>query len=127
MGLFGKGSDGEANGAEFERLSALPLEDLGKEVMSQVPNIELGALSHGPTARELAGAMAPSRLKADEQVPMSSLVAEGLQVLEQAGLLRSSVRYGSESSQALEFVLTRAGRAALAEGDVRARLGRAPR
>jgi hypothetical protein len=125
MGLFGKGSDGEANGAEFERLSALPLEDLGTEVMSQVPNIELGTLSYGPTALELA--RVPSRLKADEQVPMSSLVAEGLQVLEHAGLLRSSGRYGNETSQALEFVPTRAGRAALAAGDVRARLGRAPR
>jgi hypothetical protein len=126
MGLFGKGSDSEANRAEFERLSALPLEDLGKEVMSQVPKIELGALSHGPTAAELASAIAPSRLKADEQVPMSSPVAEGLQLLEQAGLLRSRVRY-DESATALEFVLTRAGRAALAEGDVSAHLGQAPR
>ena len=47
---------------------------------------------------------------------MAGLIAEGLQVLEHAGLVRLGIR--GDESNALEFRLTRAGEAALADGAI---------
>jgi hypothetical protein len=122
MGLFEKASDAEANEAEFVRLSALPLDDLAAEVMAHVPTIELGAVGTGPTARELAKAMAPSRLKRESQLPMILIVREGLQVLEHAGLVCVDIR--PETTPEPEYSLTRAGQAAIDSGDIISNLRR---
>jgi hypothetical protein len=123
MGLFGNKSDEIANQAEMDRLDAMSLEELGAEVLPHIPTIELGPLHRGPTTREIMDAMAPSRLQTDQQLPMLYLVAEGLQVLEHAGLVRLDVRARNSQSE-LEHVLTRSGRVAIDDGDVITRLRR---
>ena len=122
MGLLGKGDD-TALEDEAERLAALGLAELAAEILPHVPNVKLGSYgSQGPGATEVAETMAPGKLKGPAALRMVQVVAEGLQVLEHAGLVRLAIR-GDEST-ALEFPMTRAGQAALADGSVLEQLQR---
>lgn len=117
VGLFGGKDDGAAL-AELERLDSLPLEDLAAELLPLMPDVELGYQEHGPTAGELARQLS-ALPKGQDGLRMLSIIAEGMQLLEHARLVRLSVR--RETSE-VEYVLTRAGRAALETGDVGTRL-----
>ena len=120
MGLRGKGDDAALE-AEVDRLAALPLTELAAEILPYVPTIKLRSLgSQGPDVYEVAKAMAPAKLKGPSTLRMAELIAEGLQVLEHAGLVRLGIR--GDESNALEFRLTRAGEAALADGAITDRL-----
>jgi hypothetical protein len=125
-----------ATQAEFERLSALSLVDLAAEVMTKGfgpdgpgaddDSITLGQanFNSGPTANDISYHFAPDW---DERSPaltqddlalrgrISKLVAEGLQELEHASL----VRYQLHTDMGyLDWAATRRGRAALERGEV---------
>lgn len=119
MGLFG-GKDDDAARAELERLESLTVEDLAAELLPLVPQVEVGYQETGPTAGDLAGQLG-SLPKGRDGLRMLSAIAEGMQVLEHARLVRLSVR---RDTSEVEYGLTRAGRAALDRGDVAARLRR---
>src|SRR5579859_7704904 len=125
--------------AETERLDALSLPALAAEVMTkgfgpggpgadddnaisvQGPNI-----SAGPTIADLALEFAPAgnTKGADDatRLRLQRLVAEGIQVLEHAGLIRTQMH---TEMNGFDFALTRRGRDALQSGDVEGRWGRA--
>lgn len=120
MGRFGKKEDEAANQQENDRLAALSLDALAAEVLPHIPGIDLRFGSKGPTDLEVAKEMAPSKLKGQPAISMTALVAEGLQVLEHAGLVRLGIR--PDESNSLEYALTRAGQTAIDQGDVATRL-----
>jgi hypothetical protein len=125
--------------AEFQRLNALSLTDLATEVMIKGfgpggqdrddDEITLGQQNRGagPTVTEIASYVQPER--GFEWVPNSNefemveatldriakLVAEGLQELEHASLVRCQLH--TEMGY-LDWAVTRRGRAALERGDV---------
>jgi hypothetical protein len=124
--------------AEFDRLSALPLIDLAAEVMvkgfgpggpgADDDAISLGQanISAGPTAGSIAQELVPDRgftfplptvedNKLEQQI--AKLVAEGLQVLEHASLVRCQLH---TQMGALDWAATRRGRAALERGEMHA-------
>lgn len=122
---------------EIARLDALPLADLAAEVMIRGfgpggPGADDDAISVagssniGPTATGIALLLVPDRgfafpvptaeeLKLSEQ--LTKLVAEGLQQLEHASLVRCQIH--REMSR-FDWAATRYGRAALQRGDVQA-------
>jgi hypothetical protein len=136
MALFGGRGDrnGEAGAldAEIERLDRLPLGALAAEVMAKGfgpgaewedpeeevtvggPNVDAGATVVG-----IAATMAPggSTKGADERSRLrwQRLVAEGVQALEHAALVRSQMHTAMDS---LDYTPTRLGRKVLAAGAV---------
>jgi|SRR5215471_4463442 len=105
--------------AELERISALGLQQLAVEVMTK------GFGPGGPAEQQpeglgtIAGAFNPAEgffgIDDDALVMMAVVVAEGLQVLEHACLVREVFSGGDVAS--LDYTATRFGRAALAEPD----------
>jgi hypothetical protein len=126
MALFGgekRQAKNEALDAEVQRLDALPLDDLAVETMAKgfgpgSPGAEGGAV----LASNIGGAFVPgdstSGLDQDELVEINDLAAEGIQVLEHAGLVRVVVA-GSGSVYNTYVTTTRAGRAALQNDSVK--------
>ncbi|HEY2478917.1 MAG TPA: hypothetical protein VGI17_09300 [Solirubrobacterales bacterium] len=136
MALFGGRADRSAEVdvlvAEIERLDQLPLPALAAEVMGKAfgpgaewedpeeevtiggPNVGAGATVSG-----IATEMAPggSTKGADERtrLRLQRLVAEGVQALEHAALIRPQMHTAMNS---LDYTPTRLGRKALATGAV---------
>ncbi len=136
MALFGgRGNQSAEAGeldAEVERLDQLPLPGLAAEVMAKAfgpgaewedpeeevtiggPNVGAGATVGG-----IAAAMAPggSTRGADEptRLRLQRLVAEGVQALEHAALIRPQMHTAMNS---LDYTPTRLGRKVLAAGAV---------
>jgi hypothetical protein len=110
-------------GVEVERLAALTLPQLATEVMTKAfkaeyaPGgmIELGAITdfflpdYGPPRAGDSMSL--------EEYELRDVIAEGVQVLEQARLLRPSFGYGGNLA-GYGWVTTRLGRSALASGRV---------
>ncbi|MBS1888250.1 MAG: hypothetical protein JSU06_13790 [Actinobacteria bacterium] len=135
MALFGgrvdRSAEADALEAEIERLDRLPLPMLAAEVMGRAfgpgaewedPEEEVtvgGSGGAGATIAGLAGAMAPegSGRGADERLGgrLERLVAEGMQALEHAALVRPQVH---ATADGLDYTPTRLGRKALATGAV---------
>jgi hypothetical protein len=136
MALFGGRGDRNAEAgvldAEIERLDRLPLPALATEVMARAfgpgaewedpeeevtvggPNVDAGATVVG-----IAATMAPggSTKGADERtrLRLQRLVAEGVQALERAALVRPQMHTAMNS---LDYTPTRLGRKVLAAGAV---------
>jgi hypothetical protein len=124
--------DAGALGSEVDRLDSLTLAELAVEVMNKGfgpggpgadeaetvttggPNINAGA-----TVSQIAGEFMPggSSHGADASVVprLNRLIAEGLQSLEHASLIRAQLH---TEMGGLDFALTRLGRAALRDGSV---------
>jgi hypothetical protein len=136
MALFGSRGDRSAEAAELEaeieRLDQLPLPALAAEVMAKAfgpgadwEDPEEEVTVGGPTTRagatvaEIASEMAPegSTKGADERawLRLQRLVAEAVQVLEHAALIRPQVHLAIEG---LDYTPTRLGRTVLAAGAV---------
>ena len=132
--LFGKKEDDSTPGSppaaeEIARLEGLPLAQLAAEVMDRAfgPNgpgapgrpgtIEAPGLSDARLRlNDVAGVVTPAFTATSdvtEQLRIANLVAEGLQALELAGLIRVTWRGGTE-----DFSATRRGRGAQAGGTV---------
>jgi hypothetical protein len=127
--------------AEFDRLNTLAPSDLAVEVFTKGfgpggpgaddSHVTVGQanINAGPTASDIAGMFVPDRgftfpvpTSDDQQLigRIERLVAEGLQELEHASLVRAQMH---TSMGGLDFATTRRGRAALDRGDVRNLLG----
>jgi hypothetical protein len=136
MALFGSRGDRSAEAAELEaaveRLEQMPLPALAAEVMTkafgpgaQWEDPEEEVTVGGPTARAgatvtgIATAMAPegSPKGADERtwLRLQRLIAEAVQVLEHAELIRSQMHAAMND---LDYTPTRLGRTVLAAGAV---------
>jgi hypothetical protein len=134
--LFGKKSDdGEAQatgpqaGEEIARLEGLALPDLAAEVMAKCfgpggpgepgrpGTIEApGLADERVRLNDVAGAVSPAYTAtsdATEQLRIANLIAEGLQALELAALIRVTWRGGTE-----DFRATRRGRGGQERGEV---------
>jgi hypothetical protein len=144
MALFGgrgdQGTEADELDAEVERLDRLPLPALAAEVMAKAfgpgaewedpeeevtiggPNVGAGATVNG-----IAAAMAPggSTKGADEptRLRLQRLVAEGVQALEHAALIRPQSHTAMEG---LDYTQTRLGRKVLAAGAVAEVVGGGP-
>jgi hypothetical protein len=147
MGMFGNKDEDKqykleqwqhAMRQEIARLDALPLADLAAEVMIRGfgpggPGADDDAISTGqaninagPTAKDIALRFVPDRPftfplpTAEELKPLQQLtrlVAEGLQQLEHASLVRCQMH---TAMGYFDWAATRYGRAALQRGDVQA-------
>jgi hypothetical protein len=127
--LFGGGEDKQANEAAFhrevDRVNALPLAQLAAEVMRKAFTGADGFITLG----QAAGAFIPDGHEkgiddADVQ-RIYEIVAEGIQVLEHACLVRM-VFHGNDRSTAnyhWDVTATRLGKNALAQNDVERYLG----
>ena len=119
---------------EFERLNSLPLIELAAEVMIKgfgpgAPGADDDAITSGqaninagPTAMDIASEFAPytgyAFLTPEDKAlreQFAKLVAEGLQQLEHASLVRCQLH---TSMGYLDWTATRIGRAALDKGEV---------
>ena len=116
--------------AEIDRLGALPLPELAAELMVrgfgpggpgvpgrpgtlEAPTLTPERVGLNDLARALTPAYTARAAGPEQQVRLSHLVAEALQALEHAPLVRVSWRGGMEN-----YLATRAGRAALEAGAV---------
>jgi hypothetical protein len=136
MALFGSRGDRSAETAELEaeieRLDQLPLPALATEVMAKAfgpgaawedpeEEVTVGgpSVGAGATVPGIAAAMGPdgSTKGADERtrLRLQRLVAEALQALEQAQLIRPQMHTAMNS---LDYTPTRLGRKVLAAGAV---------
>jgi hypothetical protein len=136
MALFGDRSDRSAEAelldAEIERLDRLPMPALAAEVMAKAfgpgagwedpeEEVTVGGSNGdaGATVMGIARAMAPdgSTRGADERtrLRLQRLVAEGLQALEHAALIRAQSHNAMEG---LDYTPTRLGRKVLAAGAI---------
>lgn len=144
MALFGgreeRSAGADALEGEIERLDRLPLPELAAEVMAKAfgpgaewedpeeevtiggPNVGAGA-----TVSAIATEMAPggSTKGADERtrLRLQRLVAEGVQALEHAALIRSQMHTAMNS---FDYTPTRLGRKVLAAGAVAEVVGGGP-
>jgi hypothetical protein len=127
MGLFGNREEKRAKeaeaAAESERLATLPVADLAAEILPA-----FGPEGIHTSAGHQRGAMqvtewlfASTSAKVKYRQPVLGPVIEGLQALENAGLL-SRRSFGGSSSSASTYSITRAGEEALAGGSARQRL-----
>jgi hypothetical protein len=103
--------------SELERISALGLQQLAAEVMTKGFGAG-GPAEQGPQGLgTIAGAFNPAEgffgIDDDALVMMAVVVAEGMQVLEHACLVREVFTGGDVASMA--YTATRFGRAALAQ------------
>jgi hypothetical protein len=127
----------EAVTAEIQRVSALPLPQLAAEVMMKgfgpggpggpgtpgsldAPHMvtyrEPAATAHTIAAEFTPALLAQAVMNRNElRTRLTAIIAEGLQLLEHACLIRAE-SYGSTSS--LCYLATRRGRAALERGDI---------
>ena len=136
MALFGSRADrsaeAEALEAEIERLDQLPLPTLAAEVMGKAfgpgaewedpeEEVTVGGPNDGAgvTVEAIASAMAPdgSTRAVDDRtrLRLQRLVAEAVQALEHASLIRAQIH---TAMGALDYTPTRLGRTVLAAGAV---------
>jgi hypothetical protein len=116
--------------AEIEQLDALPLAQLAVEIMVkgfgpdgpggpgrrgtiEAPSVDAARIGLADIARAVSPAYAGRDVGPELQLRFSTLVAEGLQILENASLVRISWRGGLEN-----YLATRLGRAAVERGAV---------
>lgn len=119
MGVFSRRDDGLVE--EARRLAGLDLDELASLLLPLVVRYDASKFGvHGPSDGELAGQLVDGKLPNEELRGLVDAVAEALQRLEHAGLVRYAVR--NSSSPSLEHVATRAGSRAVAAGDVTERL-----
>jgi len=132
MPLFGSDDKEKAKAAaaaEVERLGALSPSDLAAEIMVRVfgpesPGWEtMSSNRSGAWAEDVAKAFIPTEYGLGDELraELYGLVAEGIQRLEHAGLIVLNLRQHGQVTS-LRYVVTRAGRAALASGDIAQRL-----
>lgn len=122
------GGDGAALDAEIDRLCTLPLAQLAAEVMirafgpgtpggpGQPGTLESPSADRlilGTIARQFTPALAGHGVTAGQQQRLTGLVAEGLQLLQNAALVRVTWHGGTEN-----YLATRRGRVAVTEGAV---------
>jgi hypothetical protein len=117
-------------GAEVERLWALPIKQLAIEVMNRAFSADYNP---GAGIQELGGivdsflpeygAMRMGDTTPPEVVALEDLLAEGVQVLEHARLIRPKFGYSGQVA-CQGWVTTRIGRSALAAGTVQTALNR---
>jgi hypothetical protein len=121
---------------EFDRLNSLPLAQLAAEVMTKGfgpggpgahdEDVTVGQanINAGPTAAQIVGEFVGPRgftfpVPSDEDLKLHNriarLVAEGLQELEHASLVRAQMH---TAMGGLDYATTRPGRAALERGEV---------
>jgi hypothetical protein len=121
MALFGDKKpeqDGDTGiEGEVERLGALPLPELASEVMVRGFGPECPAHDGRPSVRMITDLLVPggARLEQGAYQGLNELVGEGMQVLEHAGLVLSTVWGGNGG---LYFVATRLGKTALERNTV---------
>ncbi len=127
--------------AEVDRLNALPLQQLAAEVMrrgfgpggpgADDEDVTVGQenINAGPSVPRIAGEFEPQRgftfpvpTAEDQKLQqrIARLVAEGLQELEHASLVRTQMHTGMGG---LDYATTRRGRSALERGEVERILG----
>jgi hypothetical protein len=119
-------------GAEVQRLAALTLAQLATEVMTKAFRAEhtlgAGILELGGIAGQFLPDYGPERAGDTtpvEGLALQDLVAEGLQLLEHAQLVRPQFGY-SGAVACYGWVTTRLGRSALAAGTVQRTLDQLP-
>src|SRR5579859_1476436 len=117
-------------GVEVRRLEALPLPELAAEVMTNAfsPAYTPGAgmMELGAIADHFLPDYGPPRAgdtTTNEEYALRDLIAEGVQVLERALLVRPKFGYGGNLA-GYGWVTTRLGRSALASGSVPAAVER---
>lgn len=136
MVLFGgradRGMEVDVLEGEIERLDQLPLPTLAAEVMAKAfgpgaewedpeEEVTVGGPGDGAgaTVERIAAAMAPdgTARRADDptRLRLQRLVAEGVQELEHASLIRAQIHTGMSG---LDYTPTRLGRTVLAAGAV---------
>ena len=121
MSLFGtnehKAAEQAAAKAEVGRLTALPVADLAAELIGAFP--DQASSSGGLNELQVATwALRDVKAKTGDTIALRAPIKEALQALENAGLAeRTALRGGGWLN------LTRAGRDALADDSVRAKLG----
>ena len=103
--------------AEIERLRSLPLEQLAVEVIGRGFTHDESPDGGRISVRAMAHRMVPGalRLPQKEIWGLDGLVGEGVQLLEHASLAQTIV---VATDRTLQWVLTRRGRAAVADGSV---------
>jgi hypothetical protein len=121
VSLFDRKEENAKLNAELDRISALPLPDLAAEVMTKGFGPD-GPGAEGPAQiANIAGEFNPAQgsIGIDDQalIDMYVVVAEGVQFLEHACLLRIEVA-GSGGVYGMNVMATRLGRAALEQNKV---------
>jgi hypothetical protein len=115
VALFGDKKQGQDSGTEVqvevERLNDLTLPQLASEVMVRGFGPDCPAEDGRPSTRMIVDAMLPgaNRLEQGAYQGLNELIGEGMQVLEHAGLVQSTV-WGGKGG--LYFVATRLGKTA---------------
>lgn len=121
MGLFGRNDDKDAENAamtaEYERLEALPLEQLAEEIFVRVYapgrlGDDGGAVALSQIVAELNPATSVFGIDERVRSAFAPLLAEGVQVLEHARWIVG--RHSGGDIASMGWAVTRAGRAALA-------------
>ena len=113
-----------------DRLASLTLPELAAEVMAAAfgsgtsgddTTVTVGGanIGAGPDPYTIADHLSPGKTPDALRQELARLVAEGLQVLEHAGLVRPQMHTASGS---IDYACTRKGRAALSAGNVEALL-----
>ncbi len=140
MGLFGnddkhdkKAAENAALRVELTRLSALSLAELSTEILVRAfgpggPG-EPGVSGDPPSVTKLTDFFNPATsifgIDKYDKATLEAVIAEGVQLLEHARLLVP--RFSGGDYATLGYTLTRAGAAALAAGDLPARIAAVPR
>lgn len=126
MALFGDKKPEQDSGTGIEdevaRLGALPLPELASEVMVRGFGPECPADDGRPSVRMITDLLVPggARLDLGAFQGLNELIGEGMQVLEHASLVQSTV-WGSKGG--LYFVATRRGKTALERNTVDQAIG----
>ena len=106
-----------ATRAEIEHLHSLPLDQLAAEVIARGFTHDESPDGGRISVHAMAQGMVPDMLWLPQKEiwGLEGLVGEGVQLLEHAGLAQTIV---VETDRRLQWVLTRRGRAAVADGSV---------
>jgi hypothetical protein len=125
MALFGgekRQAKNDALQAEVERIDALSLDDLAAETLVKGFGTGAPGANGAIRATDVSGEFIPgdstSGLDQGELVEINDMVAEGIQRLEHAGLVRVVVSTDGGSTYHTFVTTTRAGRAALESDSV---------
>lgn len=120
--LFGSKQDDNAGSSsdpriEIDRLGSLPLDQLAAELIARGFKLEDSDGRGRASVHDMAERMVPGfkRQSQDQIWELEELIGEGVQVLEHAGLAQCTV-VGVD--RRLQWVLTRRGRRAVADGSV---------
>ena len=136
---FGHEDDVTAMDLEIERVGSLTVAQLGAEAMikgfgpegpggsgkpgtPEAPGLPEVRVGLADIAREFTSAYAGRGVSTAQRTRLDHLIAEGLQALEHASLVRVSWRGGVD-----DYTATRRGRTAIERGEVQRILDEAPR